>query len=221
MTGVFKWLFRLAFVNFWWKLASVVIAVAIWMLVASEPELATFATVRLEYRDLPNDLDLSSEPVTSVILELQGPAGQLRGLESTRLSVVLDMASVRPGERTFTIGGSNVKLPKGVHLVRAIPSEVRLRFDNHAEREVQVVPRFLGAGQGGYAVARFTVEPQKLRIAGPSTHIAKVASAVTDPVDVSAAVGVSEFRVNAFLEDPFVHFLSSAQVVVNVTMRKQ
>jgi hypothetical protein len=222
LSGALKWLFGLIFENFWWKLAALVIAVTIWALVSSEPELATFATVRLEYRNLPEDLDISSEPVTSVILELQGPTGELRGIgENTRLAVVLEMSDVRPGERTFMIGNGNVRLPRGVRLVRAIPSEVRLRFDPRAEGEIKVIPRFIGAGQSGYVVARYNVNPERLRIAGPSSHVARVSTAVTDPVDVSSAVGSAEYRVNAFVEDPFVHFLSSPRVVITVTMRKR
>ena len=60
--------------------ASLAIAVTIWASVASEPELATFATVRLEYRNLPEDLEIASHPVTSITLELRGPSGELRGL---------------------------------------------------------------------------------------------------------------------------------------------
>jgi YbbR domain-containing protein len=222
MKGKLKWVLGLLFENFWWKLASLVIAVAIWAMVASEPELATFATVRLEYRNLPEDLEISSEPVTSITLELRGPAGELRGLgESARPAVVLDMSGVQPGERTFTIGNGNVRLARGVRLVRAVPSEARLDFERRAERDVKVVPRFTEGGQSGYAIARYSVEPKELRIAGPASHVARVTAAVTDPVNVGSAVGVAEFRVNAFVEDPYVRFLDSAQVAVTITMRKK
>jgi hypothetical protein len=225
MKGKLSWVLGLVFENFWWKAASLAIAVTIWASVASEPELATFATVRLEYRNLPEDLEIASPPVTSITLELRGPSGELRGLgenagESPRPSVILDMSSVQPGERTFTIGDGNVRLARGVHLVRAIPSEVRLDFERHAEREVKVVPRFTGE-QSGYAIARYDVEPNVLRIAGPASHVARIGAAVTDPVNLASAVGVAEFRVNAFVEDPYVRFLASPQVSVSVTMRKK
>ena len=44
---------------------------------------------------------------------------------------------------------------------------------------------------------------------------------VTDPVDVSTTVGTSEFRVNVFMDDPFVRFQETAQVAVAVTMKKK
>ena len=86
-------------------LAILAIAVVIWALVATEPELATFANVRLEYKNLPDGLEISSEPVSSVMLELKGPSGALRGTgEVIHPAVVLDMSDAQTGEHTFSIG---------------------------------------------------------------------------------------------------------------------
>jgi YbbR domain-containing protein len=217
-----QWTLRLVFHNFWWKLLAVAIAVVLWALVASEPELSEFATVRLEYRNLLDDLEISSDPVSSVSLELRGPSGVLRGAgDGIQPAVVLDMSDVRPGERTFTIGEGNVKLARGVRMVRAIPSEVRFLFERRLVRRVPVAVRFTGQGQNGYTVAHQSVTPDRLEIAGPASRVARIAAAVTDPVDLSSAAGTSTFRVNAFVEDSFVRFHSSPQVVVTVTMKKK
>ena len=214
--------------NFLWKLLALAVAVAIWMLVASEPELSTFATVRLEFKNLPEDLEVSSEPVSAVSLELRGPSGELRsvsgepyGVGSLRPAVILDMTGVQAGERTFPIGDGNVRLARGVHLVRAIPSEVRFTFEHRATRSVPVRPRFSGLGNNGYVVAQVNVDPDQLEIAGPASHVARVNAAVTDVVDVSNVVGSSEFHVNAYVEDPFVRLTGSPQVTVSVVMKKQ
>jgi YbbR-like protein len=214
--------------HFGWKLLALAIAVLIWVLVASEPELSTFVNVRLEYKNLPEDLVISSEPVTTISLELRGPSGELRGVSfgpaiegGMRPAVILDMSGVQPGERTFAIGDGNVRLPRGVHLVRAVPSEVRLDFERRAVREVQVVPRFTGEGANGYVVAEYSVEPQKLEIGGPASRVEGISSVVTDPVDVSGVVGTSEFRVNAYVGDPFVRFRGSPAVTVSVVMKRK
>jgi YbbR domain-containing protein len=218
----FQWTLHLVFHNFWWKLLALVAAVVLWAVVASEPELSTFATVRLEYRNLPEDLEISSDPVSSVSLELRGPSGVLRGVgDAIQPAVVLDMSDVQPGERTFTIGAGNVKLARGVRMVRAIPSEVRFLFERRLVRLVPVAVRFTGQGLNGYTVARQSVAPDRLEIAGPASRVARIAAAVTDPVDLSSALDTSTFRVNAFVEDSFVRFHSSPQVVVTVTMKKK
>ena len=222
LQGALQWTLHLLFHKFGWKLLALAIAVVLWALVASEPELSEYATVRLEYRNLPDDLEIGSDPVSQVSLELRGPSGELRGVgDGIQPAVVLDMSDVQPGERTFTIGASNVKLARGVRLVRSIPSEVRFVFERRLVRFVPVLIRVAGQGPNGYTVAHQSVTPDRLEIAGPSSRVARIAAAVTDPVDLSSAVGTSQFRVNAFVDDSFVRFQSSPQVVVTVTMKKK
>src|SRR3954449_11734411 len=108
MIRALKWLGEVIFQNMIWKLLSLAVAVVIWALVATEPELATFANVRLEYKNLPEGLEISSDPVSSVMLELRGPSGALRGIgDGTHPAVVLDMSEAAAGEHTFTISSRN------------------------------------------------------------------------------------------------------------------
>jgi YbbR domain-containing protein len=205
-----------------WKLLSLGVAIILWAFVATEPELALFASVRLEFKNLPDELEISSQPVDTVSLELRGPSGNLRNLNGPAApEVVLDMSSVEPGQRTFPIDSHTVRLERGVHLVRAIPSEVRFTFEQRRRRFVPVLPRFTGQGQHGYTVAGWTIDPQQVEVVGPASHVARLASVATDPVDVSSVVGSSEFRVNAYLDSPFLRFASSPQITVKVTMKKE
>jgi YbbR domain-containing protein len=135
--------------------------------------------------------------------------------------VILDMTDVREGERTYAIGDGNVKLARGVRLVRAIPSEARFQFEKRGARRVAVAPRFSGDGTAGYRIDGYSVEPKELTVAGPASRVARIPFVTTDRVDVSAVVGTAEFRVNAFVEDPFVRFDGSPQVTVTVTMKRK
>jgi YbbR domain-containing protein len=208
--------------NFFWKVMALAGATVIWALVASEPELSTFTTVRVEFRNLPSDVEISSTPMETVTLELRGPAGELRGPgENRRPAVMLDMGGVMPGWRTFQIDSGDVNLPRGVRLVGSVPSEIRFDFERRAIREIPVRVRFAGEGASGYVIAGYSVSPDKLEIEGPASHVAQVAAAVTDPVDVSTATGTAQFRVNAFVSDAYVRFEQSPQVVVTVKTRPQ
>jgi YbbR domain-containing protein len=220
---VLRWFGRFLVENVGWKLISLLIAVILWALVASEPELAEFASAPVEYKNLADDLEISSEPVSAVSLELRGPSGELRRVDDggIRPAVILDMSGVRPGERTFAINVSNVQLARGVRLVRAIPSEVRLEFERRAIKNVPVQPRFTGEGQNGYVVSNWSIDPAELSISGPADHVARIRQVLTDQVDVSNVIGTSEFRVNAYVGDPYVRFHSSPQVAVSVTMKKK
>jgi len=209
--------------NFWWKLLALAVATVLWAVVWSEPELSTFPVVPVEYKNLPNDMEFSAEPISSVKLELRGPAGELTSMAGTGVThpqVILDLASVVPGHRTFPVGDGNVKLPRGVRMAGSIPSQIRLEFDHRVTRTVPVEVRITGTPQKGYSVARQEAEPAELTIVGPAARVNAVRSALTDSVDVSALVGFGTFRVNAFVEDPYVRFQSAPQVTVTITMKR-
>jgi len=217
-----KWAASLVFADLGWKLLSLAAAVVIWALVAGEPELSTFTAVRLEYKNLPEDLEIVSDPVASVVLELRGPSGDLSGLGSNiRPEVVVDMSSAGPGEHTYAIGRGNVKVARGIRLVRAIPAELRVRFELRRERTITVEARFAGEGQNGYEVGRVSADPREVRIAGPRSHVARVSSAITDQIDVSNIVGTSQFHVNLFVEDPLVRLVDATEATVTVSMKKK
>jgi YbbR domain-containing protein len=204
-----------------WKLFSLLVAVLLWISVSSEPELSTFSTVPLQYKDLPVELEISSNLIESVTLELRGPAGDLREFTGSPTAVVLDMARAQPGERTFIVRADNVQLPRGLQLVRAIPSQVRFYFERRTTRDVPVQVRFSEDPPKGYQVVGYAITPHRMRVVGPESRVRKVDHAVTDPIDLSPVVGVQEFRVNTFTEDPLVRFQSPPQVVVRVTVQRK
>ena len=208
--------------NLGWKLLALALAAVIWILVASEPEYSTFATARVAYRDLPDNLDISSDPVPLVTLELRGAASELRNLEGPlRPAAVLDMSDVVPGERTFALEDGSVRLPRGVHLLRSIPSEIRFRFEKRATKLVPVKVRFSGGDAAGHAPGAVTIEPPSLSITGPESHVARIQSVSTDAVDLSSRAPVIIQRVNAFVDDPFVRFVSSPEVTVSAALGKR
>lgn len=207
--------------NIGWKLLSLLIAVLIWIAVASEPELSTFVSVPVEFQNVPEDLEISSHAVESVTLQLRGSAGELMDVRNARAAVVLKLADVLPGEHTFSIGPHNTRLPRGVQLIRAIPSQLRMDFERRVTRSVPVEVRFYSGSRSDYEVSGVTVHPSKLTIVGPESRVDAVKAAVTDRIDVSSVVGTSEFHVNAYVDDPYVRFQNPPEITVQVIMRKK
>jgi YbbR domain-containing protein len=200
--------------NLWWKLFAVLIAVLLWIAVANEPELSTFVSVPVEYRELPDQLEISSEVVEKVELEMRGPSGELRNFSATRTAVVLDMSDAQPGERTYSISDSDVQLPRGLRLIRAIPSQVHFVFERREQRMVPVEARF------SEPPASYRVTPASLPIAGPASRVDRTRAVVTDRIDLEGVSGSGTFHVNAFGEDPHVKILSDSEVTVEVWMKK-
>jgi len=207
--------------NLGWKFLSLALAILLWYAIVEEPELATSVSAPIEYKNLPADLEMSSDVLDRLHLEVRGPSGQLHTADLANMSVVLDLAPVhRPGERTFTIEQGNVNLPSGVILSRAVPAQIRLRFETRVSREVPVRVRYSRQPPAGYSIARQQVEPSTIRVIGPESRVNRVEAVQTDPIDLSNVVGESRFEVHTYVADSQVRLASSPVVRVKVILEK-
>jgi YbbR domain-containing protein len=207
--------------NFGWKAGSLILAVLLWVAFSAEPDIVTEHTVPILYRGLPAQFLVTGDVPNSIELELRGPAGRLTASNLADTVVLLDVTDVdSPGERTVTISGENLNLPRGVTFLRAVPSQLRLRFSRIARKEVPVEVRFSGDLPPGYRVASQSVDPPRLRVVGAEGRIDLVTGVETDAIDLRRLTQSEELRVNAFVKDPQVRFESSPAVAVRVTIEK-
>jgi YbbR domain-containing protein len=207
--------------NILWKLFALVAAFGVWMNVASEPELATIVSVPVEYNHFPRDLEISSEIVEAIDVEARGPARQLRGLHDSPIAAIIDFASVqRPGERTFTLTAAELKLPRGIALIRTIPAQLRFKFEARATRAVGVDVPFSGKLGPGLSIAKIEVEPPQLRIAGPESRVLDSKKLVSDPFDLTNVTGTAEQKVAVYAAEPEVRILNVPQVTVRVHVQR-
>ncbi len=204
-----------------WKLFALAVACALWVTFAGSPELVTSVSAPVEFQNMPQDLEMSSDTPERIYLEVRGSSSRLHGFELSHTSVVLNLASVRgPGEQTFTLDRGNIDLPYGVSLVRAIPGQLRLRFEALKNAEVPVRLRFSHPPPAGYRVSRASVEPPKVKIVGPESRVKDVGYAETDPINLANGAFRSEFRVHTFIPDPQVRLVSSPVVTVKIELEK-
>lgn len=200
------WILR----NIWWKLFALLIAVLLWIAVANEPELSTFVSVPIEFKDLPQSLEISSDVAEKVDLEMRGPSGELRSFSANRTAAVLDMADAVPGERTYLIGPSEVHLPRSLRLIRAVPQGIRIVFERRKTRSVPVEVHFT------QPPSRFRVSPTTLTIEGPESRVNRIQALHTDKLDVSGVNGTGTFHATALADDKYVRIDSDPDVTVEV-----
>lgn len=209
--------------NIGWKLLSLGAAALLWISVASEPDLAAFVSVRVEYKNLSPDVEIDSDVVETVLLEVHGPSGALSSLpeDRRRYAVILDMGAIEPGQHTFTIDRGNVRLPRGVQLVRSIPAQIRMNFEPSATRSVPVEVRFADGLPPDLRVVEAAAEPSTLAVSGPASRVARIASVQIDPLRIKPEAGAAEYRVSAYVQDARVRFQDAPRVTVKVTVGKK
>ncbi len=212
---------RRIFDNLGWKLVSLMLAVFLWFFAIGEPTVTTFESAPVAFRDIPSGLEIVSDVPETVRLEVKGPQSVLERAGSKDIAVVLDLSSVHsPGLRTFTIGQQDVLLPSGVELVRPIPSQIRLRFEQRISVTVPIKIRFSGSAPDGYAVRQAEADPKEVSIAGAENRVRQIDFVETDPIDLTNVVGERTFRVDAFVGDPQIRIESPSLVTVKVVMER-
>jgi YbbR domain-containing protein len=156
-----------------------------------------------------------------VQLEIRGPANRLNSANLADAAVLLDLSRVaRPGDHTFPIEQINAILPADVVLVRSMPAQVRLTFEQRLSREVPVHVRISSPPPLGYEIETQDVEPRVLRIVGPESRVRDVHAVETDPIDLSSVVGRAEFHLYCYIPDPQVRFEETQRAKVTITVRK-
>jgi YbbR domain-containing protein len=202
------------------KLISLALAMGVWLAVARDPVAEVGVDVAIEFHNIPQNLEISSENVPRAQIRLRGPERMVRRLQPSDVYAEIELSGVKPGERTFDLTAQQIHEPSELEVVQVVPSQLHLNFDTRLTRQVPVQPRVVGTFAVGYAIERVEVDPSTITISGPKKHVQAVESAITDPVDVSGAINRVTFTRHAYVSDPLIQVASPDPVRVTVIMQK-
>jgi YbbR domain-containing protein len=202
------------------KLISLVLAVGLWLAVARDPLAEVAVDVAIEFHNIPQNLEISSENIPKAQIRLRGPERVVHRLRPSDVYAEIELSGVKPGERTFDLAAQQIHHPSELEVVQVVPSQFHLTFDTRLTRQVPVQPRIARTFAPGYAMERVEVDPPAITITGPKKHVEAVESAITDPLDVSGAINRATFVRHAYVSDPLVQVASPDPVRVTVIMQK-
>lgn len=206
--------------NLGWKLLSLLIAIALWVAVAREPEVATSLSVPVDFKNMRDDLDIDGNLPDRVRLEVRGPSGSLTRDNLSTVAVVLDLSDAHPGQRTYSIRGRNLNLPAGVVFYRAVPSQLTLHFNELVVKEEPVQPVYVNL-PAGYRVASQQFSPTTVRIRGSQDRVQVISQIKTDPMDLTRVVGEQVLHTHLNVGDPQVRVIDApTDIAVHVTLEK-
>jgi len=203
--------------NFGLKLVSLLLASGLWLVVARSPVVEVVMKVPIEFKNVPDRLEIDSASFTEAQIRIRGPERLVNRLRSTDVSAHVDLATVVPGIRTFELT-SNVSVPYGLEVVQVDPTQFQLSFDYRMTRSVQVHPRVTGNFAPGMRVAQAIADPASVMISGPRERVAKVEAATTDPVDASGTMERASFVSHAYVPEPLVYVVRPTPIRVTVIM---
>ena len=211
---------RYIFHNLTLKLTSLLLAAALWLAVASSPPSEVAVSVPIIFRDMPADLEISSESIPTVRILVRGPESIVRRLQPTDVHAEIELTGIKPGERTFDLT-HQIQVPDKLQVAQVEPAEVEIAFDTRATRAVPLRPRVTGSFVPGYRVARAESDPPSVEITGPKRIVESIVAATTDPIDVTGVLDSISAARHPYVSDPLIQVTNPHEVRVRVTMEKE
>jgi diadenylate cyclase len=202
------------------KLLSLALALGLWRALALDQVTEIAVDVPIEFHNIPENLEISSEYIPRAQIRVRGPQRVVRRLQAVDVSADIELSGMKPGERTFDLTADQIHQPRELEVVQIIPSQFHLAFDARLSRQVPVRPRVVGTFAPGYAIGHIIAEPSMVTVSGPQKRVEAVEAAITDPIDASGTTERGTFVRHAYISDPLVQVMNANPVRVTVIMEK-
>jgi len=203
------------------KILSLGFAVVLWLAVARDPQAAIAVEVPLEFDNIPQNLEISSENIPRIQIRFRGPEHSIRRLEPADVYAGIELAGQKTGDHTFDITSQQIHHPGGLEVVQVVPSQIHLSFDTRMTKQVDVRPRVIGTFVQGYGIGRVATNPLSVGVSGPRRRVEAVDAAITDPIDVSGVMDHITVERHAYVSDPLIQVTYSEPVQVTVYVEKE
>lgn len=198
------------------KILALLLSAVLWFTVAGEHVVERSLRVPLEFRNIPQSLDIVGNAPDSVDVRLRGSSAVLSRVQPGEITAVLDLGSARPGSRLFPIRVDEVRAPFGIEVSQVLPNTIALDLEKSARRRVPVVPATDGSPAPGYVIGRISADPATVEIVGPESRLRQVAEATTEPVSVKDARAPVRDGVSVGVVDASVRLVQPQNVNVTV-----
>ena len=182
-------MFKLLTENWTLKLISLAFALLLWMFIMGERRLEVGYLVPLELQNIPKGLMVANEVPSLVDVRVSGPRTLLMKVSPNDISIVVDLADLKPGLTTFKRLEERLNLPSGLRVTRLSPSFIDLKLERIKQKEVPIKITLTGEPLAGFQVGRITATPDKVIVEGAETELKGVSEVTTEAVDLE---GVNE-----------------------------
>jgi len=167
------------------KIASLIFAIILWFFVMSRGRTEVSFEAPLEFRNIPQNLELIGEPNKSVDIWVQGQESSLRRLKGNEIKAVIDLSGAKEGESNYYIGPDEIRVPFNLKVVRVSPSSLKIRLDRVITKTVEVRPAIVGKPAPGFRLQKVEVHPAYIRVEGARKEVESLRFLRTEPIDIT------------------------------------
>jgi len=170
--------------NIFLKVLSVILAISMWLIVATSEYDQIQFSVPVKLRNVPDSrVAVTDENLINVTL--RGPRLILNSLSYNDINVEIDVSNFTSHTTEYRIKDSDISIPSGVEVVRVSPPSVNITIDNIISKKVDVSPFFVGEPAKGFKVHTLEIKPSAVVVEGAATLLNNITTIETLPINLS------------------------------------
>ena len=212
-------MFKLLTENWTLKLISLVFALLLWIFIMGERRLEIGYRVPLELQNIPQGLMIANEVPSLVDVRISGPRTLLMKVSPNDISIIVDLADLKPGLTTFKRLEERLNLPSGLRVTRLSPSFIDLKLERIKEKLVPIQVALMGEPLAGYQVGSIRAVPDKVSIEGAETELKNVREVTTEEVDLSGVNEGFSLIVPLVHQGTYTHFKDEKTTEVQIEIQ--
>ena len=178
------------------KLIALVLAVALWYLVVGGKAVEEKFSVPLGIKGVPDNMVVASEDTKRTVeVKVTGARGFVNEISSSDIAATVDLSAAKEGVNIFRLGHENVRVPRGVEVVKVVPSSMDIRVDKVTKFRLPVKVVYTGRPAKGYYIEKISVSPREVLVMGKTDDVKKLGGIKTGAVDISELKSAKKFNV--------------------------
>ncbi|MCA1932447.1 MAG: hypothetical protein LDL13_02575 [Calditerrivibrio sp.] len=166
------------------KIASVLIAVVVWFIVATSEQQEVSFYVPVKFVKEPEGLKAFTDTNLLSVL-VKGSKISMKSLSFNDIKIEIDTSNFKSGDYLYRIKPNDITLPSGISLVRVEPQDIRFIVDKVGKKTVKVLPSFLGELKSGFKIVGVSITPSYVTAFGTSKKIKNIDSVETLPINIT------------------------------------
>src|SRR4030042_3516539 len=146
------------------KLTAVFLSIVLWIFVTSRGQSEISFDVPIEFKDIPQGLEIVTHSVKVISLNMRGQERLLKNIKPADISVSLDLSKAKKGEGTYYVHREDIRLPHAITVSNFNPSNVKVTTEETVKKTVKVIPIVTGDPERGFSVKFVSVIPPIVEI---------------------------------------------------------
>lgn len=134
-------------------------------------------------------LIMTGPSTQGIEIRVAGSTEHMQVLQEAHLQYELDLSDLNNGIHIIPIIQAQIRLPKGISIVKLNTPTITIRIDKEIKKEVPIVVFVEGEAAPGFQITGASASPEKAVLRGPQFILDNIEHIATNPIDIA---GVAE-----------------------------